>query len=217
MAERSGEARGRFITFEGGEGSGKSTQTERLAERLRASGLTVVATREPGGTEGADLIRRLLVEGPTDRWLPETEMLLHFAARSEHVTRVIEPALKHGDWIVCDRFTDSTVAYQGFGHGLGRDHIESIAQLVLGGFGPDLTIVLDIAPEEGLARAAARTEAKSRYERLDLAFHQRLRDGYLAIARGAAARCVVVAADQPVDTVAAAVWSAVAAKLPVPA
>jgi dTMP kinase len=146
-------ARGKFISFEGGEGTGKSTQLTRLAERLAEAGLEVVRTREPGGTEGADAIRELLVTGATDRWDPVSEVLLNYAARRDHVERVIKPALARGEWVVCDRFADSTMAYQGYGYELGTDLIETVHRATLGDFNPDMTIIMDFAPAEGLARA----------------------------------------------------------------
>ncbi len=196
---------GKFITLEGGEGAGKSTQIKLLAEALEAAGLNPVVTREPGGAPAAEIIRSLLVEGETDRWLPMTEALLHSAARMEHVRQTIEPAMAVGRWVVCDRFADSTVAYQGYGHDLGREAISQLYQLVLGDFQPDLTVILDIAVDEGLARAKSRDaggEAKEdRYERMGLEFHQRIRDGFLDIARRSPERTVVVDAAQDADAV----------------
>ena len=205
-------ARGRFITLEGGEGSGKSTQVARLVEALKTHGIEALATREPGGTEGAELIRRLLVEGPTDRWHPLSEVLLHYAARREHLDKVIEPALAAGRWVVSDRFADSTMAYQGYGQGVGRTTVERIDRAVLGGFAPNLTIVLDMPVARGLARAHARGGA-DRYERMGEAFHAHLRDAFMDIARREPARCVVVDADADVETVARRVRGAVRARL----
>jgi dTMP kinase len=206
-------ARGKFISFEGGEGTGKSTQLTRLAERLAEAGLEVVRTREPGGTEGADAIRELLVTGATDRWDPVSEVLLNYAARRDHVERVIKPALARGEWVVCDRFADSTMAYQGYGYELGTDLIETVHRATLGDFNPDMTIIMDFAPAEGLARARARDPDPSRYERFDIEFHERLRAGFLAIAKSAPERCVVLDAAGPVDQVADAVWQAVMDRL----
>ena len=212
------KARGKFITFEGGEGAGKSTQSRLLAERLEAGGLSVVRTREPGGTEGADAIRKLLVEGAADRWDPKTELLLHYAARRDHVVRVIEPALARGQWVVCDRFADSTMAYQGYGHQLGRAVIEAVDAAVLGTMQTDMTIIMDLDPSVGLARAKARSPDPSRYERLDAGFHARMRAGFLEIAAKEPERCIVVdAASGPVDTVAAEIWKIAASRLAVPA
>ena len=207
-------ARGRFITFEGGEGAGKSTQVKALVERLNASGIAAVATREPGGAPGAELIRRLLVDGPATRWEPLAEVLLHFAARREHVVRTVWPALDRGEWVVSDRFADSTTAYQGFGQGAGRNAIDAIYRAALGAFAPDLTIVLDLPVELGLARAQARENGgRSRYERMDRAMHERLREGFLEIARGAPERCVVLDATASADSVAVAVNVAVSERL----
>jgi dTMP kinase len=206
-------ARGKFISFEGGEGAGKSTQLTRLAERLAEAGLKVVRTREPGGTEGADAIRELLVTGATDRWDPVSEVLLNYAARRDHVERVIKPALARGEWVVCDRFADSTMAYQGYGYGLGTELIETVHRATLGDFHTDMTIIMDFAPAEGLARARARDPDPSRYERFDIEFHERLRAGFLAIAKSAPERCLVLDAAGPIDQVADAVWQAVMDRL----
>ncbi len=201
--------RGRFITFEGGEGSGKSTQAPRLAERLIDAGIAVTLTREPGGTGGADAIRALLVEGEASRWDPQSEALLHFAARRDHVTRVIEPALAAGGWVVCDRFTDSSMAYQGYGHELGAEFIRALAELTIGGFRPDLTLILDIDPEIGLKRAGKRGDNETRYEGMGIDFHRRLRAGFLEIAKTEPGRCAVIDAGGTEDQIAEAVWQAV--------
>jgi len=205
-------ARGRFITLEGGEGTGKSTQVARLVASLKARGLAAVATREPGGSEGAEQIRRLLVQGATDRWEPLTEILLHYAARREHVSKTVEPALAAGTWVVSDRFADSTMAYQGYAQGAGRTAVERIDRAVLSGFAPDLTIVLDLPVSRGLARAKSRG-GDDRYERMGEAFHAHLRDAFVDIARREPARCVVVDADTDVDTVERRVLGAVKARL----
>ena len=151
--------RGRFITFEGGEGAGKSTQIRVLAAALERAGKTVCLTREPGGSGGAEQIRELLVTGDPDRWDAMTELLLLYAARKDHVRRLIEPALENGTWVLCDRFADSTMAYQGYGHGLDRSKIAALHKIVLGDLSPDLTIILDLDPEAGLARTRATDEA----------------------------------------------------------
>jgi dTMP kinase len=209
-------APGRFVTLEGGEGAGKTTHARRLAEALRARGPEVVVTREPGGTPGGEEIRRLLVDGVADRWDPLTEALLHFAARREHVRRCIRPALARGAWVVSDRFTDSTMAYQGYGHGLGRAPVEALAALTLDGLHPDLTLVLDLPVDEGLARAGGRGGAEARYERMAVAFHERLRAGFLEIARAEPDRCVVIDARRDPDEVAGAILAAVAERLGLP-
>lgn len=203
----------RFITFEGGEGAGKSTQVKRLAERLRAATVDPVLTREPGGCPGAEDIRALLVQGEPGRWSPLTEALLNYAARREHLDRTILPALKAGRWVISDRFADSTVAYQGYGHGLGAETIAKIHALVVGDFAPDLTLILDIPVKAGLERAIARAGNETRYERMDGGFHERMRQGFLDIARREPKRCAVIDAGRDVDTVAADVWAAVQSRL----
>ena len=192
---------GKFITFEGGEGGGKSTQLALLAKVLEDAGIEVVTTREPGGTSGAEEIRNLLVRGTTDRWAPLAEVLLHFAARIDHVEKVIQPALESGAWVLCDRFTDSTMAYQGGGHGLGFDRIRELHHQILGNFRPDLTLILDLPVEEGLARAFGRAGAEDRYERMDLGFHERIRATFLAIGEEAPNRCAIIDATGGVDDV----------------
>ncbi len=201
-------APGRFVTLEGGEGAGKTTQVGLLAAALRARGLDVVTTREPGGSVGAEEIRRLLVTGGTGRWSALTEAFLHFAARRDHLERTVWPALARGCWVVSDRFADSTLAYQGYGLGLDRAVIGQLSRLALGDFAPDLTLILDLPPETGLERALARCAA-DRYESMDLAFHHRLRDGFLEIAQQAPERCAVVNAAGSPQAVAAAILSAV--------
>lgn len=199
----SGVSRGRFITIEGGEGTGKSTQLPLIAAWLREAGKEVVETREPGGAPGAEKIRELLVNGPADRWDAVTESLLHFAARREHLKRTILPALERGAWVVCDRFADSTMAYQGYGLGVARNLIEDLYGAVVGELKPDLTIILDIPPEIGLKRADDRRSGGTRYESMDVAFHGRLRDGFIDIARREPERCVVIDATGPVEEIAA--------------
>ncbi len=210
-------APGRFITLEGGEGAGKSTQLRHLAARLAACGLEVVQTREPGGTPGAEAIRSLLVTGDTARWEPATETLLHYAARAEHVRKTVLPALARGAWVLSDRFADSTMAYQGYAGQVGRAAVESLHRWVLGEFQPDLTLILDLPVATGLARAAGRggiagAAAEDRYERMGLAFHENLRAAFLDIAAREPGRCHVVDAAAPAEAVAAALWAAVAAR-----
>lgn len=206
-------ADGRFITFEGGEGAGKSTQARRLAERLRARGRRVLLTREPGGSAGAEAIRALLVTGEADRWSAMTETLLMYAARRDHVERAIAPALAAGDWVVSDRFADSTRAYQGAAGGVSASLIQTLERYVLGETRPDLTLVLDLPVEKGLARAAGRGEGEGRFEAKGVAFHARLREAFLALARVEADRCCVIDASQSPQAVEAAVWRAVEARL----
>ncbi len=208
-------ARGKFITFEGGEGAGKSTQVALLAAVLRQAGHEVLETREPGGSEGAEQIRELLVTGAPERWDAMTEALLHFAARREHLIQRVLPALDAGQWVVSDRFADSTMAYQGYGHGLGTGPIEMLYDLVVGAFRPDLTLILDLPVEQGLARAGRRQEGGDRYERMDGGFHERLRAGFLEIARGDPARCAVIDAAASVEQVHAAVRAALLTHLAV--
>ena len=182
----------RFITLEGGEGAGKSTQARRLAAALRAAGLDVMETREPGGSPGAEEIRRLLTAGEPARWSPMAETLLHFAARADHIRRAIRPALAAGRWVCCDRFADSTMAYQGYGHGVDCDFIGRLAGAVLGDLRPDLTLVFDLPVEQGLARAATRPGQEDRYEKMDRRFHEALRQGYLDIAAKNPERCILI-------------------------
>lgn len=204
--------RGVFITFEGGEGSGKSTQAQLLGCALAATGIEVMVTREPGGAPGAEQIRALLVNGETGRWDPMSEALLHYAARREHLRHAVLPALAGGRWVVCDRFADSTMAYQGYGHGLGREVIAALHAAVVGDLAPDLTLVLDMPVEAGLARAASRG-GEDRYERMDRTFHQRLREGFLDIANREPRRCAVIDATATVDQVQAAVRGVVRDRL----
>lgn len=206
-------ARGRFITFEGGEGAGKSTQLRLLAEALAEAHAEVVPTREPGGAEGAEEIRKLLVTGEPGRWDAAAEALLHFAARRDHLVRTVWPALERGAWVLSDRFADSTMAYQGYAQGLGREAVATLYRLVVGDFAPDLTIVLDVPAERGLARAGTRGHDETRYERMGDAFHARLREAFLDIARREPARCVVVDGSGAIETVAAAVRQVVRERL----
>ncbi|HEY2835363.1 MAG TPA: dTMP kinase [Rhizomicrobium sp.] len=201
---------GRFITLEGGEGGGKSTQTKRLAKALEARGLSVLVTREPGGSPGAEDIRGLLVNGAPGRWDALTETLLVYAARADHVGRTIGPALLADKWVICDRFTDSTYAYQGAGRGLARETIRRIDAIVLDDFKPELTLVLDLDVEAGLKRATSRGGTESRFENFDRDFHERLRQAFLDIAKRNPDRCVVIDAAQAEEAVAAAIWAAVA-------
>lgn len=204
---------GRFITLEGGEGAGKSTQIARLRQWLEGRGETVVATREPGGSPGAEMVRKLLVEGPAERWDGATEALLHFAARREHLRSTVWPALKRAAWVVSDRFADSTRAYQGYGHGLDLAMLDRLYEIAVGDFRPDLTLVLDLPIEAGLARAAARRGAETRYESLPADFHRRVRTGFLEIARQDPGRCAVIDASQDVEMVAAAIARTVGERL----
>jgi dTMP kinase len=204
--------RGRFITFDGGEGAGKSTQAARLAARLQATGIEVVRTREPGGSQGAEALRELLVHGGADRWSPTAETLMMYAARSDHLERVIRPALAAGAWVVCDRFSDSTRAYQGAGGGVPTELIETLDKAVVLGDQPDLTLIIDVPAELGLERAQTRGGG-ARFEGKGLAFHRRLREGFLAIARAEPDRCVVLDGAAAPDDVADRIWKAVQSQL----
>lgn len=204
---------GRFITFEGGEGTGKSTQAARLVERLRARGLEVVQTREPGGSPGAEDIRAIALNGDPGRWSAMTETLLMFAARSDHLERTIRPALESGRWVVCDRFADSSRAYQGVGGGTPAAFIEALDAAIVGATQPDLTLVFDLPVKVGLERAFGRGLFETRFESKGLDFHERLRRGFLEIAAAHSDRCIVIDADGDQDTVAARVQAAVEARL----
>lgn len=201
--------RGRFITFEGGEGTGKSTQVARLVESLRARGIEVVRTREPGGSPGAEAIRDLVLNGEAERWSPRTEALLMFAARSDHLERIVLPALQAGRWVVCDRFADSSRAYQGVGGGASTALIEALDAAVVGRDQPDLTLIFDLPVEVGLERALARGAGETRFESKGEAFHRRLRDGFAAIVKTYPDRCRLIDAAGTTDQVAARVWAAV--------
>ncbi|MHB8528292.1 MAG: dTMP kinase [Caulobacteraceae bacterium] len=206
-------ARGLFISFEGGEGTGKSTQAAFLAERLRRLGHSVLATREPGGSPGAEAIRALLVEGAADRWSSRSEALLMYAARSDHVERVIAPALSAGQIVVCDRFADSTRAYQGAGGAVSGPLIAALEAAVVGATRPDLTFILDLPVEAGLARAARRDRGEGRFEAKSRDFHERLRGSFVELARGEPSRCVLIDAAAPREEVAAAIWAAAAGRI----
>jgi dTMP kinase len=195
---------GRFISFEGIDGSGKSTQVRALAATLRAQGADVVETREPGGAPGAELIRGLLVEGDTGRWSPETEILLFTAARRDHMERTIGPGLDRGATVVCDRFADSTRVYQGVARASLRGMVDALHALAIG-VEPDLTLILDLAPDEAARREQARGSREDRFERFGPDFQQRLRAGFLALAAEFPARCRVVPAGGDPDTIAARV------------
>jgi dTMP kinase len=204
-----GLATGRFITLEGGEGTGKSTQIRRLAASLEAKGFPVLATREPGGSPGAEQIRKLMVEGEPGRWDAITETLLAYAARADHVRSTIGPALLKGTWVISDRFSDSTFAYQGAGRGLDRETIRRIDSAVLDDFQPELTLILDMDVKVGLERALARGTAENRFEKFGLDFHEKLRQSFLDIARRFPERCRVIDAGGTEDQVAEAIWAAV--------
>lgn len=199
---------GKFITLEGGEGSGKSTQARRLSDFLRTMGRETILTREPGGTPFAEQVRTLILSGSTARHGPTAEALLFFAARSDHVESLIRPALAHGTWVICDRFSDSTRVYQGVAGAMPLAAIETLDRIVVGETRPDLTLFLDMDPVQGLARAAERRAARGQqpsvpdpYEQRGIEFHQRLREGYLQIARAEPARCRIIDAQGTPDVV----------------
>lgn len=198
--------RGRFITFEGGEGTGKSTQARKLAERLEATGIPVIVTREPGGTAlGEDIRALILKDRPQD---PLTELLLFAAARAEHMTSVIRPALDEGTWVISDRFIDSTRVYQGKLYAIEPELIATLERFTVGHEFPNLTLILDLPPEAGLERAASRGTL-SRYDAERIETHETLREGFLEIATAEPERCVLIDGNLPVDSVATAVWQAV--------
>jgi dTMP kinase len=206
------EIRGRFITVEGGEGVGKSTQVGLLAAALGRARIPTRVTREPGGSPGGEAIRRLLLEGDGERWDAICEALLLVAARRDHVTRLIAPSLAQGVWVVSDRFADSTLAYQGYGRGVGLVELTALHRMALGDFAPDLTVILDLPVEMGLARAAARSAA-DRFERLDRDFHEKLRQGFHQIAADNPARCTLIDASGDAQSVHRAVLAAVERRL----
>ncbi|MGB0720274.1 MAG: dTMP kinase [Bdellovibrionales bacterium] len=199
-----------FITFEGGEGAGKTTQINKLATSLTQNGHKVVTTREPGGTPEAEKIRDCLVQREGGNWSPMAETLMLFAARAMHVEKIITPALESGKIVICDRFTDSTRAYQGYGHGLDLDVIETLNTTVLHGLEPDLTFILDIPPAAGLDRSEKRLAAEAlqikqkedKFENMDIAFHEKLHQGFLQIAKDNPDRCQILDASQAIDTLA---------------
>ncbi|MGH6799583.1 MAG: dTMP kinase [Roseiarcus sp.] len=211
-----GQARGRFITLEGGDGAGKSVQAERLKERLAALGLAVVRTREPGGSPGAEALREAILSGFAAEFSPAGQALLFAAARLDHLDTTILPALASGAWVVSDRFADSTRAYQGAAGNLPPEFIASLERLTLGANRPDLTLILDLKPEVGLKRAAERRQGRGRADRFEsegLPFHQTLRQAFLDIAAAEPWRCAVIGADRSEQEVAAAIWSAVETRL----
>lgn len=205
---------GRFITLEGGEGAGKSTQSRRLAAWLGARGIDCLLTREPGGSPGAEEIRTLLVTGDPGRWDAVTEALLMNAARRDHLVRTIRPALAAGRWVICDRYIDSTLAYQGYAGGVALPTLLALIAAAVDGTRPDLTVVLDLAPEAGLARAQGGGQGtETRFERKGAAFHTAVREGFRRIAEAEPGRCALIAGDRPVADVADAIAAAVSARL----
>ena len=212
--KRSG-GRGRFITFEGGEGSGKSTQIKTLAKRLQAAKLRTIVTREPGGSPGAEIIRHLVLSGMGKLLGPDAETLLFAAARDDHVHSVIEPALSQGIWVLCDRFSDSTRAYQGRLGNVLPAVLNAMERVTIGDLKPDLTVILDVPVEIGMQRAAVRRGAGTpdRFEAEDVKFHEDLREAYRQIAAAEPQRCVLIDATPEPATVAASIWSALRDRL----
>jgi dTMP kinase len=209
---------GLFITFEGGEGAGKSTQIERLRGHLEEHGHPVLVTREPGGSPRAERIRAFILAGGAKSYGPFVETLLFAAARVDHLETTIRPALRAGRTVLCDRFADSTRAYQGTSSGLEPGVIDAIERVTVDGTRPDLTFILDLPAEVGLARAAHRRETlgdvADRFEAESLAFHEKLREAFLTIARREPARCVLVDASRPADTVAGEIWQSLSERFP---
>lgn len=210
-------ARGRFITLEGGEGVGKSTQATLLQAALKARGIDAIITREPGGTPFAEAVRDFILRGSQSTpGTPLAETLMFFAARADHVAQLIAPAVAQGKWVICDRFTDSTRAYQGAASGLSDETILAIDRIAVGATQPDLTLIMDLPAIDGLKRADIRrgnSEARDTFESRTLVFHERIRTGFLDIARREPQRCAVVDASGTPDAVAQAIWSAVSQRL----
>ncbi|MPZ59474.1 MAG: dTMP kinase [Rhizobiales bacterium] len=207
--------RGRFITFEGGEGTGKSSHASLLARRLEALGIEVVLTREPGGSTGAEIIRHVILSGAAKPFGPAAEAILFAAARDDHLNQTIRPALARGAWVICDRFTDSTVVYQGILGGVDLNLIKAIERIVVGDDKPDLTIVLDVPPELGLQRAASRrgTGAADRFEAEAIQYHTKLREAFRALAAKDRGRCVLIDTTLPREQVADGIWNEVQSRL----
>ena len=205
---------GKFITFEGGEGVGKSTQVKILAEKLTENGIDVVLTREPGGSPGAEEIRALLVRGSTDKFAPMTEALLHNAARAEHLEKTVKPALKSGKWVISDRYADSTLAYQGYGQGVDMNTLLDLHKVSTDDFWPDLTIILDGNElDRANAREQENTDKEDRYERMGGDFHKQLQQSFRDIADKSPDRCIIVSADGTIDEVAERVWDNLAGSI----
>lgn len=201
--------RNQFITFEGGEGSGKSTQINLLHNFLIEKGKDVVSTREPGGTPSAEIIRDLLTKGDADRWSPATEALLMWAARSEHVEKLIKPSLDKGKWVLCDRFYHSTYAYQGVGHNLGIENMRIIKKIIIGEITPNLTFILDIDPVNGIGRTKNRASNEDRFEKMNLAFHNNLRKAFIQFAKKNPKRFIVIDAELSLEKISEIISSEV--------
>lgn len=210
--------KGHFITFEGGDGCGKSTQLNMLAQRLTLAGKDPLVTREPGGTQRAETIRALLLDGKVRELGHFAETLLFFLAREDHLEKLIAPKLDQGGWVICDRFIDSTRAYQGAGGGIDPSLINALEHVVVEPYRPDLTVILDVTPEEGMLRAKLRMEeageeVPDRFEAEEVAFHHRLRDSFLEIARNEPERCVVVNGMQPIGDIHHEIWEHISARV----
>ncbi|MGB1077238.1 MAG: dTMP kinase [Bdellovibrionales bacterium] len=209
--------KGLFITLEGGEGAGKTTQIKSIEKFLKEKSIETITTREPGGTPEAEKIRNLLVDRDGGNWSPEAETLLFFTARHMHLKDIIHPALEQGKTVICDRFTDSTRAYQCYGHGLNREFIEQVNRISINGFSPDLTFILDIPVKEGLLRSKAQNDndqsTEDRFENMDLSFHEKLRAGFLDIAKKNRDRCHVIDALQTKETITEQILSVIEKKI----
>lgn len=207
-------AKGIFITFEGGEGAGKSSQVRLLGDALTARGHNVLLTREPGGATGAEAIRKLLVEGPGGHWDGITEALLHSAARRDHMVNAVWPALDAGKIVISDRFADSTIAYQGYAYGIDVTALHTLYKAAIGDFKPKLTLILDLPVEAGLERASQRGGKETRYESMGTEFHERVRQGFQAIAKAEPGRCKVIDGRQSIDDIHLQVLAEVLKVLP---
>ncbi len=205
--------RGAFITIEGGEGSGKSTQISLLKATLEREAIPHIITREPGGEQGAEAIRALLVSGDAQRWDSLAETLLFAAARVQHVARLIEPALAAGKMVVCDRFFDSTRVYQGLGKGIAAEYLNALHSMTLGNLAPDITFILDIAPETGLKRTASRCDAENRFESMNIEFHRKVRSGFAEIAASEPERCFIIDSNQDIFAIHEQIWNKLSQKL----
>lgn len=220
MLEAPTLSQARFITFEGGEGVGKSTQVKRLLANLERLSINAVRTREPGGTPKAEAIRSFILQGRSESWGPGAEAVLFAAARLDHVNELIAPNLRNGTWVISDRFHDSTRAYQGLTGGVDDKLIDGLETLALDGHSPDLTIVLDMEPEAAFERVAQREledglkATGDRFEKEEIEWHKRLRGGFLSIAQSNPDRCVVISAEQSEDALEAAIWTAVCERFP---
>jgi len=206
--------RGKFLTFEGGDGAGKSTQARHLKASLEERGIEVVLTRDPGGSPGAEEIRKLLVEGDPERWTPLTETLLFLAARTDHIARLIERSLASGKWVVCDRFSASTLVYQGIARGLGVETVNALQNSIPGMISPDFTIILDVTLEIGLTRVGTRAEdIETRFEKFDGKFHDTIRNAFRELSNTLGEKCALVDGGAPPEHVASDIWKIVDERL----